>query len=183
MTTKFFSTLCAALTLVSSSMAQPKWVDAIKSESSMTYRLVHPLHKIEATSKDVFYRLQVDPVRKEIASVSGRVDVTTYDSGNSSRDSHAMEVIDAISYPEATFTSTAITQSGDSLKVAGKLTFHGVTKDIVIAAASQWSKNKLQVGGAFDVSLTAFNIERPSLLLIPVQDILSFSFTASFGLD
>ena len=29
----------------------------IRDESSVTYRIVHPLHKIEATSKDVVYLL------------------------------------------------------------------------------------------------------------------------------
>ncbi|HTY59051.1 MAG TPA: YceI family protein, partial [Bacteroidota bacterium] len=74
--------------------AQVKHLKQKKDESSMTYRMVHPLHKIEATSKDVNYDLEADPGTKELKKVSGQVDVTTFDSGNSNRDSHAMEVID-----------------------------------------------------------------------------------------
>jgi polyisoprenoid-binding protein YceI len=93
-----------------------------------------------------------------------------------------MEVIDALTYPDVNFVSTSITQSGDSIKVAGKMTFHGVVKDIIIPAACTWSANKLKVQGNFDLSLTEFKIERPALLLIPVDDVLKFSFVVVFGL-
>ena len=162
--------------------AQSKLMEMTKEESEMTYRLVHPLHKIESTSKEVNYRVQIDPATKEIKNVSVDVDVMSFSSGNSSRDSHAMEVIDAISFPSAAFTSTSITQNGDSVKAFGKLSFHGVTKDVTIPAAARWKHDRLELDGAFDISLTAFSVERPSLLLIPVEDKLSFSFRAVFRL-
>ena len=171
------------VTFGSSASAQPKAADLIRNESIMTYRLVHPLHKIEATSKDVDYKVQIDPVTKVIKSVTAQVDVTTFDSGNSSRDSHAMEVIDAISYPYASFDGNSISQNGDSLKIAGRITFHGVTRDVVIPAMARWEQNRLEVSGDFDLSLEAYHIERPSLLLIPVEDKLSFSFKAAFRLE
>ena len=162
--------------------AQTKQLELLKDESSITYRIVHPLHEIEATSKDATYQLEVDPAKKEIVSVSATVDVTTFDSGNSNRDSHAMEVIDAISYPEVSFVSSSVTETGDSLKVTGKLTFHGVTRDIVAIAASKWSVDKIEVRGSFVLSLTDFKIERPSLLMIPVEDALRFTFAAAWKL-
>ena len=162
--------------------AQPKWAEVIKDESSVTYRLSHLLHTIEAVSKDVTYRIEIDALKKEIKSVSAQVDVTTFDSGNSNRDSHAMEVIDAITYPNAAFSSTSIIQRGDSLTVAGKLIFHGITKDVVLLGVTKWSQNKLEVQGGFAISLTAFQVERPSLLMVPVKDELQFTLKASFVL-
>jgi polyisoprenoid-binding protein YceI len=159
-----------------------KLAEAIKDESSVTYRLSHLLHTIEAVSKDVAYRTEIDPSKKEIKTVTAQVDVTTFDSGNSNRDSHAMEVIDAITYPTAAFSSKSISQNGDSLTVAGKLTFHGITKDVVMLGTAVWSPNKLEVQGAFTISLTAFQIERPSLLMVPVNDDLKFTLKASFSL-
>jgi polyisoprenoid-binding protein YceI len=164
----------------STGLAQVKTLDAVRDESSVTYRLVHPLHKVQATSKDVHYRLDLDLAKKEIKAVSAVVDVMTFDSGNSNRDSHAMEVIDALSYPEAIFASTGVTQSGDSLTVSGKLTFHGITKEVAMKLSMKWPGNSLVVQGEFAVSLIAFNIERPSLLMIPVEDALTFSIVAAF---
>lgn len=171
---------CSLLFLFSAAAGQLKVVESAKEESWITYRIVHPLHKIEATSKDALYKLEFDPTNKVVQSVSAQVDVTTFDSGNSNRDSHAMEVIDAISYPEVTFSSSTISQNGDSLSVTGKLSFHGVTRDIVAGASVKWFPGKLEVLGGFSLSLTAFNIERPSLLMIPVQDTLRFSFGTVF---
>ena len=162
-------------------VAQPRQVEAMKDSSVVTYRMVHPLHEIEAKSKEVIYRVRINPAERLVLSVAAEVDVTTFDSGNSNRDSHAMEVIDAITYPDAVFTGTSITQQGDSLHVAGKLTFHGVTKEIVVVLRQEWNGNTLHVTGGWDVSLTAFKIERPSLLMIPVEDNLHFSLAAVFA--
>ena len=161
--------------------AQTKSVDVIKDESSITYQINHTLHHIEATSKDGWFRVELDPSKKEIKSVTAQVDVMTFDSGNSNRDSHAMEVIESIKYPDVTFASTSVTQTGDSISVAGKLTFHGVTKDIVMTGGAKWSQNMLEVQGRFELSITAFKIERPALLMIPVDDALKFSLKAAFA--
>jgi polyisoprenoid-binding protein YceI len=163
--------------------AQVKHLKQKKEESSMTYRMVHPLHKIEATSKEVVYELETDPGTKQFKKVSGWVDVTTFDSGNSNRDSHAMEVIDAITYPDAKFEGTGFAQKGDSLIITGNVTFHGITREMTAGAVCRWSEGRLEVDGSFELSLAAFKIERPSLLMIPVEDGLSFDFVAVFGLE
>jgi polyisoprenoid-binding protein YceI len=177
--------LCFALflliALTVASPAQENHLALIKDESSITYELVHPLHTIDAVSKDAVYVVDVDLAAKAIKHASVEVDVTTFDSGNSNRDSHAMEVIDALTYPAASFTSDSIAQQGDSISISGKLAFHGITKGIVLAGTTKWSPNKLIVEGGFGISLTAFNVERPSLLLVPVKDTLTFSIKAAFG--
>jgi polyisoprenoid-binding protein YceI len=114
--------------------------------------------------------------------VTAVVDVTSFDSGNSNRDSHAMEVVDAMSFPEVTFSSTSIIAQGNSLIISGKLTFHGVTNDVTAIASPEWGSDKLIVHAKMPISLTAFKVERPSLLFIPVHDTLRFTLTAAFPL-
>jgi len=176
----FFGWMLLAL---SCTAAQTKWFESIKNETSVTYLLSHPLHHMESTSKEIDCRIEIDPAKKEIRTVSTQIDVTTFNSGNSNRDSHAMEVIDAIIYPDVIFSSTSIVQNGDSLKAMGKLTFHGITKDIIIAAITKWSPNRLEVQGFFNLSLTDFKVERPSLLGIKCDDTLNFSLTVVFKLE
>jgi polyisoprenoid-binding protein YceI len=170
------------LVAFSAAFSQTKTVEVDKNQSSITYKMEHPLHHIEAVSKDGWFRVEVDPAKKEIKSVSAQVDVMTFDSGNSNRDSHAMEVIESIKYPDVTFLSSGIRQSGDSIFVSGKLTFHGVTNDIEMVGTTKWSDGRLLVQGGFDLSLTAFRIQRPALLMIPVEDALRFTLTAGFAL-
>jgi polyisoprenoid-binding protein YceI len=172
--------VCMALSTLPRCFAQSKSAVALKGESSITYRLVHPLHKVESTSNDFVSTLDLDESAKVITAVTARVDVETFNSGNSNRDSHAMEVIDAIQYPEVSFSSTAISQQGDSVHVSGTLLFHGQSGHIVIDGDAQWSPGRLEIRGRFDVRLTDFKIERPSLLLIPVEDKLSFTLDAVY---
>ncbi len=178
------SSLVLILFLASTSFifSQVKKLQAIKNESFITYKLTHPLHEIESTSKDAYCVTDVDEKTKQVKAVAVQVDVTSFDSGNSNRDSHAMEVVEVISYPDAQFISSSVTQKGDSLQIWGKLTFHGVTKDIYLHAFSNWSNNQLIVTGGFDISLTEFHIQRPTLLLIPVNDDLKFTFKQVFNL-
>ena len=177
------SIVVLVFTLLASSLttAQPRVAETLAGESWIAYRIVHPLHVIDAKSTSAQYSVELDPTTKEIKSVTAQVDVTTFDSGNSNRDSHAMEVVDALTYPDVLFTSTSIIQRGDSVWATGKLTFHGVTNEITMAGASKWQQNKLEVSGAFDLSLTAFKVERPSLLMIPVEDKLGFTLAAAFS--
>jgi polyisoprenoid-binding protein YceI len=168
--------------VTSSAIAQMKTLTSIKGESSAVYYMVHPMHKFDATSKEVIYTASLDPGAKDIKTVTAVVDVTSFDSGNSNRDSHAMEVIDAMSFPETTFTSTSIVPQENSLMVGGKLTFHGVTHDVTALAVPEWGSDKLVVHATMYISLTAFKVERPALLFIPVEDTLKFVLTAAFPL-
>ena len=162
--------------------SQVKRIYAEKNDSYITYKLTHPLHEIESTSKDEICVIDADLTQKIIKQALVQVGVATFNSGNSNRDSHAMEVVDGINYPSAKFLSDKIVQNGDSLKISGKLTFHGITKEIVLSALQKWTDNNLEVDGGFDISLTEFKIERPSLLLIPVSDDLKFTFKEVFDL-
>lgn len=164
------------------SFGQMKRYEAVKPESYIRYKLTHPLHEVEATSKQAFCVVDADVADKQIKDVLVQVPVSTFDSGNSNRDSHAMEVVEELMYPDARFISSSVTQKGDSLEVEGNLTFHGVTKEISFPAFANWNNNKLTVTGNFNISLTAFKIKRPSLLLIPVNDTLQFWFSQVFNI-
>ncbi len=174
--------LLLTLSTVLPATSQPKQVQTLADKSWVSYKLVHPLHVVEATSRNVQYKAEIDPAKHEVTSVTAVVDVTTFDSGNSNRDSHAMEVVDALTYPDVQFVSTAVVERGDSIFVTGNLTFHGVTNAVTMAGTAHWSPEELDVKGSFDLSLTAFKIERPALLMIPVEDKLSFTLNAGFSL-
>ena len=153
---------------------------AAKDKSSLTYVLVHPLHEIEGTSKDVDCTIDVDDATQAISHASFTADVMSFNSGNSNRDSHAMEILEALLYPTVSFESTSIVPDGSSLDVTGNLTFHGVTRPVSFSAVETSSGDAMNVQGKAKVSLTDFKIPRPSLLMIPVQDTLSISFTMVF---
>jgi polyisoprenoid-binding protein YceI len=156
-----------------------KKVSALKGDSRLMYSLSHPLHKIEASTKEFICEVEVNDA-KEIQSVKVSTDVMTFDSGNSNRDSHAMEVIDAFTYPEVSFVSDAVTTQSNELSVSGKLTFHGVTKPISFSAKAQSQNGRTTVEGKMTVKLEDFKVERPKLALIPTDEFLYISFVVVF---
>jgi polyisoprenoid-binding protein YceI len=169
------------LTAVAPSRAgTPEHLTSQKGESFLKYLLNHPLHHVEGISKEVSCSMDYDDATHTVTAASFQADVSSFDSGNSSRDSHALEVLDALEYPEVSFRSTSVQCSGENLQVKGDLTFHGQTRPIEFPATIRPTGAGLAVDGKATVSLTAFGIERPTLLLIPVEDTLKISFTMVF---
>jgi len=169
--------------LISSSFT---WVDqtlrADKSRSYLTYSANHKLHAWSGTSKKVDCLLIFDGETKTFKKVAVSTNVADFDSENSSRDSHALEVLEAIKFPKVTFGSTSIEQVKEGkLKIGGKLTFHGKSKDITFEGDYKLTDKEITVTGGFPVSMTEFEVERPSFMLVKTDDILEIKFSVVFS--
>jgi polyisoprenoid-binding protein YceI len=184
MTTKKILGWLTGLTLLSvvlmAGTAKKKLV-ADKKMSSVTYTMRHPLHTWDGVSHDVNCALMYDEASKTIESVAVAIKVASFDSKDGNRDSHALEVLDGIRFPAVTFVSQSVQTATDgSLTATGKLTFHGVTKPAVLIGTHDDDGASLKVNGAFDIKMTDFNVERPSLLGMKADDIIKLKFTAFF---
>lgn len=155
---------------------------AVQGESILKYQLWHPLHATTGSTQEFLCEIELSEDTQAIQAVRFVADVTSFDSGNSDRDARALELIEAQRYPEVSFQSSSIDTFGDDLYVSGELCFHGVTKNISFYAKHNVMGSKLIVKGTADVSLTQFQVERPALLMIRVNDELKISFTMTFVL-
>ncbi|MGB9852703.1 MAG: YceI family protein [Candidatus Kapaibacteriota bacterium] len=150
------------------------------ANTKISYELRHPAHDVVATSNALQIKIELDKSASKILNAIAQVKVTTFNSGNSNRDSHAMELVEALKYPFAKFKSTKIVDYGDSLTIYGDLTFHGVTKNITIKAKKSIKNNQLKIKGSFAISLDEFKVERPKLLFVPTEEYLRFEFETEF---
>lgn len=68
------------------------------------------------------------------SAVNMTIDVSTVDTGNSSRDADlkSANFFDVAQYPTATFISTGVSKTDHGLTVNGNLTLHGVTKPVTL---------------------------------------------------
>jgi polyisoprenoid-binding protein YceI len=153
-----------------------------KTKTEINYKLHHPAHEVEAASDALMVKIEYDQSAKQITKAIAQVKVTTFDSGNSSRDSHAMEAIESTKFPQVVFKSTGLKYSGNDVKIYGDLTFHGVTKNVTINATQKIDDNFLIISGSFGISLDDHKVERPSLLFVPTDEYLHFDFKATFKL-
>ncbi|MGA0556325.1 YceI family protein [Larkinella sp. VNQ87] len=142
---------------------------ADRTKSTITYAMSHPMHSFEGVSRDVACVIVLDDANK-IESVAAATKVSSFDSDNTNRDSHALEKLEALKYPKVTFTSNEIDQEGNKLTVKGNLTFHGVTKPVVIQATRQDDGGQLTIKGDFQIRLSDYKVEKPSLMMVPVDE-------------
>lgn len=151
-----------------------------KALSSITYAMHHPLHSWIGENKDVTAIIITDQSKNEISQVAVSVKISSFDSKNANRDSHAMEVTDALKYPNITFSSNSITQEENKIKVSGNITFHGVSRPISFEAEKSNFKNKTEIKGEFKVLMSEFNIEAPSLMGMATDDDIAIHFDIFF---
>jgi polyisoprenoid-binding protein YceI len=161
---------------------ESKKIVADKVASWVSYSMNHPMHSWEGVCKDVNAAIVVDTKTKAISQVAVALKLDKFDSGNGNRDSHALEVMEALKYPKVTFTSNKIKASAEVLTVEGTLNFHGINKPVTIIASQENFTNKIVVEGKFELSLTDFKVERPSLFGVKTDDKMSMKFKVVFAL-
>jgi len=148
---------------------------SIDSKSYIIYSANHPLHEWDGKSdspKAIVLTNELGDIVKAAVSVG----VVTFNSGNSNRDSHMLEVVESIRFPIVTFASTSIEMIDDSLKVVGNVTFHGVTKSITSKAVARANGNSTIVEGSFICKMSDYGIDPPSLMGLATDDELVIQY-------
>jgi polyisoprenoid-binding protein YceI len=165
--------VAAAILGLSSAFAKP--YEAIKGESSLTYVLVHPMHTVKGVAKD--FDCQVDLSEDTVSSkIRVSAEVRNFDSGNSSRDSHALEAVQGLKYPRVTFESGSVKKDSAGYTVAGNLTFHGRTRPVNFHVTPTLGRDKVEITGSFTVRLSDFGVKRPSLMFVKTRDEMTIRF-------
>ena len=152
------------------------WV-LVKSE--LTYLVSHPLHHVDATSREARGKGSAD---SQGARFLIAVPVRTFLSGDSNRDLHMLQVTRAGAYPMVT---VRVVVRGDArqgptepvnvvvpLKIDATVNFGGNTKtysDLTLSV-SNWPDGTMHVTGLLPLTLTDFAMEAPSLLGMPIKN-------------
>lgn len=106
-----------------------------------------------------------------VSAVDLTVDMTTFESDDSRRDSQfSGNIMDVATYPTATFTLTApldlgsIPAGGTSVtaKATGDLTMHGVTKPVTLDLTAKETSGRIGVLGSTTITFADYTIDNPS---------------------
>jgi hypothetical protein len=147
--------------------ADSQW---ILEESTLTYHVSHPLHQTEGVShaakgKGICHAGQCDFL---IA-----VAVKSFDSGDSNRDLHMLQVVRGGQFPLIT-VRTHLPEDASSLATIPadlEVQFAGQTvqyKEIAFKHVTKGSETLIT--GTIPLTLTDFKIDPPSLLALPVKN-------------
>ena len=151
-----------------------------KNSSEIIYSGKHFLHAWSGKNNKINGLLFIDQASNEVNKIAVLLYVNDFDSGNSNRDSHSLEVLNALKFPEIRFYSENIISNNESITFKGNLEFHGktISKDIIAVVNSK--NNKIQLEGNFKISLNEFGIKAPSFMLSEMQDLIDLSFSLEF---
>ena len=150
----------------------------LSGSGTVEYTLVHKFHKFVGVSKAMAVRGSVDASGLKVMA---RTQVGTFDSDNSNRDSHMMETVEGEKYPwvsvRAALPGYKLPSSGTTkITVQAAVELHGVAVnhpvDITVEAKDS---THFHISFEFPESLTAHKIERPSLLFVAVDDLITIS--------
>ena len=111
--------------------------------------------------------LNFDPADPQASTISVLIDTTSLDSNHSERNIHLKgeEYLDVKTYPEAKFVSTSYRGNEQGGNLSGKLTLHGVTRDInfdikkVGEGDDPWGGYRAGFEGSISIKRTDFGME------------------------
>ena len=162
-----FAAHCLLLALPGFAAADSQW---ILEESTLTYHVSHPLKQTEGVShmakgKGVCHAGECDFL---IA-----VPVKSFDSGDSNRDLHMLQVTRGGQYPLITVRTRLPEDAASSATIHADLEvqFAGQTaqyKQIAFQREIQGGETKIT--GTIPLTLTDFKIDPPTLLAMPVKN-------------
>ncbi|MFO0579055.1 MAG: YceI family protein [Polyangia bacterium] len=186
--------LCALWLLVRPAAAQPapgaaaapSELAVSAADSTITYRLVHKMHKFDGVSRAVEGRARIAADGK--AQVMVRARVESFDSGNANRDAHMKETVQAAAFPSVELKAIGDVPPPASFPATiertfhAELTFHGVKKVLEVPVKLTYaSATRVRAEAHLSLSLDEFKVERPSLMFIKVDDAMAVDVSVSFA--
>ncbi len=149
--------------------AAAKTYEAIQGKSRIVYHLHHPFHHVEGVSREFTCTVALDDDTTH-AAIAVKVPVLSFNSGNSNRDSHALEILEAFKYPFVEFASDSVRGHANAFRVFGQLTFHGIKRPVDFPIAYTAAGSLIRVTAEFVVKLSDFKVGRPALLFVRTDD-------------
>lgn len=162
--------LAVALLFVAGPLAAQANSQWILEQATLTYYVSHPLHHVEGTSR---------AARGKGICRAGACDflvsapVKSFDSGDSNRDLHMLQVVRGGEFPMVTVRTRIREDStkADTMRADLTVEFAGQTvlyKQVPLRRVTQGGKTR--ISGTIPATLSDFKIPPPSLLTIPVKN-------------
>ncbi len=167
---KTFSIATLALLLLNNLHAAEIKTWSLESADAK-YLAKHIAHNTQAESKSAKGKIKCD---KECEALIA-IEVKTFDSGNTNRDLHMQKITKAASIPYVTLKlhgpNDIKTWNKDN--ITANIDFAGQTNAVKFNELKvNATDTKLSTEAKFQISLTQFKVDRPSLLGVPVDDLV-----------
>ena len=164
--------------LISVNLCSQEFWEIDSNSSFIKYSGNHFLHNWDAQNDEISGLLNIE--NGTIDNVGVIAKVKDFNSGNSSLDSNAMRVVEALKYPNVIFRSSLIEQNDNRIYLEGVLEFHGIKQNLKVEGKIESLEDKIKINIDFIIKLSDFEIKRPSLLLRKVEDEILVEINLNF---
>jgi YceI-like domain len=143
-------------------------------KGEITYTVVHKLHQVTGTTRKLEGLARLQPGGPTLVQV--RAPVATFDSGNSNRDAHMREATHEPLHPVAEVKGTlppiTLPLAGpQDVTLDARVELNGIQQKQAIPVHLEPSGPRaVRAKFSFPISLDAYRVERPELLLIKIDD-------------
>ena len=148
-----------------------------KEESSIKYKGDHLLHSWEGINNNVNGIAILNSKSNKIEKIAILIYVRDFDSGNSGRDAHSLEVLEALKYPEIRFYSESIKIVEDNVNFKGTFTFHGIKIEKELIGNMNRKNDIWKISGNFKLVPSDFGIKLPSFLSVKMKNLLDIDYS------
>jgi polyisoprenoid-binding protein YceI len=165
-----FAVAAFASALTTAATAADYVIDTKNAHASINFRIKHLGFSWISGRFDKFSgTFSYDDKNPDASKVKIDIDTASVDTNHAERDKHlrAGDLLDTEMFPTATFESTSVKASGpEKATITGKLTLHGVTKDVTIDAQrvgggkDPWGGYRDGFTGTTTLKLADFGISR-----------------------
>ena len=164
--------------LISVNLCSQEFWEIDSNSSFIKYSGNHFLHNWDAQNDEISGLLNIE--NGTIDNVGVIAKVKDFNSGNSSLDSNAMRVVEALKYPNVIFRSSLIEQNDNRIYLEGVLEFHGIKQNLKVEGKIESLEDQIKINMDFIIKLSDFEIKRPSLLLRKVEDEILVEINLNF---
>ncbi|HET7876459.1 MAG TPA: YceI family protein [Methylomirabilota bacterium] len=168
----------ALLTLGALAAAEPRRYAIQLEASEITFKATSRLMDADGRFHRFSGEVVLDPDNPAGARVALSIEAASIDTGIAMRDRHLRsgDFFDVERFPTITFESTRVELAGSRATVVGRLTLHGVTREIAVPVTVQLSERALLASGEFSLNRADYGI-RYSSWFNPVGNMVSVAFT------
>ena len=177
---KRLALLSLSCLLAAPALAQADTVELQTSKINVTFHISHPAKEFDSflTPDGGLGVITLDPKAMENTKARFTIKVDHFSSDNTRRDSHMIETMEALVFPTIEWDVQSVdgatgpwTPGVHSFKAKGPIQIHGVTRDLEVPVEiTVGGKGEITFGSNFSVALEEFEIERPTLVFVPIEN-------------
>jgi polyisoprenoid-binding protein YceI len=145
--------------------------------SEVTFRATSRFMNAEGQFHRVSGEVSVDPHDLTTATITVSIEANSIDTGIGMRDNHlrSEDFLDVRRFPTISFVSRRVEGRGGRVNVAGQLTIHGVTREIVVPVEVSLTERALVASGELVINRRDYGVMYQSFLN-PIGDDVRVSF-------